>query len=78
MSDRKTFTFEYRGYTLTVVATNVDGEWHSHFHLKCRPDGRQYTLSGREGPYASAEEAFEKAKDWALQEIEQQVGTSLK
>ena len=73
MSDQETRTFEHRGCTLVVVATNVDGEWHSHFDLKCPSHGTHYTLRGREGPYPSPQEAFEKAKQWAFQEIEQQM-----
>lgn len=70
MSNRETLMFEHLGCIMIVVAINVDGQWHSHFYLKCPPDAKQYTISGREGPYASAEEAFEKAKQWARREIE--------
>jgi hypothetical protein len=73
MSDRRTFTFEHRGCTLTVVAGQKNGAWHTRFQMKCPIDGRQYALSGQEGPYDSVEEAFEKAKQWAFQEMESSV-----
>jgi hypothetical protein len=75
MKDRETLRFEHRGCTLIVVATNVDGEWHSHFDLKCPSGGTRYTLQGREGPYPSLEEAFEKAKQWACREIGERMAT---
>ena len=71
MSDREILSFEHLGYTMIAVATKIDGEWHSRFDLKRPQDAKQYKVSGREGPYASSEEAFEKAKQWARQEIEQ-------
>jgi hypothetical protein len=61
---------------MIVVVTNIDGQWHSRFDLKCPRDVKQYTLAGREGPYASAEEAFEKAKQWARGEIDELMETS--
>jgi hypothetical protein len=70
MSDRRTFTFEHRGCTLTVAAGQKNGAWHTRFHMKCPIEGRQYALSGREGPYASVEEAFEKARQWAFREMD--------
>jgi hypothetical protein len=69
MNDRKMLKFEHRGCAMLVIVTNMEGEWHSRFHLKCPRNAKQYTLAGREGPYASAEEAFEKAKQWARREI---------
>jgi hypothetical protein len=71
MSDRKTLKFEHRGCAMIVGVTKTDGEWHSHFDLKCPRSAKQYTLAGREGPYASADEAFEAAKQWARREIDE-------
>jgi hypothetical protein len=56
-----------------VVVTNLDGAWSSQFDLAFRLDANQPTLWGENGPYRSAEEAFEKAKEWAVREIEQQM-----
>lgn len=71
MSDRKMLKFEDRGCAIVVVATEADGKWYSQLDLKCPPNTKQYYVSGREGPFASAENAFEKAKEWARHEIEQ-------
>jgi hypothetical protein len=73
MSERKTFKFEHLGCTLIVLATNVDGEWRSHFDLAFPSDANNATLSGDGGPYSSAEEAFETTKDWARRVIEQRM-----
>jgi hypothetical protein len=73
MSDQKTFEFEHRSCTLIVVVTNLDGEWSSYFDLAFPSDANQPTLWGENGPYRSAEEAFEKAKEWAVREIEQRM-----
>jgi hypothetical protein len=71
MNDRKILRFDERGCAIVVVATEADGKWYSYFDLKCPPNTKQYYLSGRDGPFASAENAFEKAKEWARHEIEE-------
>jgi hypothetical protein len=73
MSNRKTFKFEHRSCTLIVVVTKLQGEWSSYFDLAFPLDANQPTLWGENGPYRSADEAFEKAKQWAVPEIEQRM-----
>jgi hypothetical protein len=73
MSQQQQFKFEHRGCTLIVVVTNLDGEWSSHFDLTFPSDANQPTLWGENGPYPTAQEAFDNAKQWAIREIEERV-----
>jgi hypothetical protein len=69
MNERETFKFEHRGCTLIATATKLDKLWRCHCTLTFPVEAHQPTAWVQEAPYASAEEAFEKAKQWALREI---------
>jgi hypothetical protein len=71
MRERKNLKFAHRGYTLRIGLTNMEAGWYAYFNLKSPSNTKEATLWGEEGPYASAEEAFEKAKRWALWKIKQ-------
>jgi hypothetical protein len=62
MRNRRAFKFEHRGCTLIAVVTHLDGKWHSHFNLAFPSDAKENMVRGDDGPFPSAEEAFEKAK----------------
>jgi hypothetical protein len=64
------FKFEHRGCTLVLVANHIDGEWWSHFDLSFPAEKHRPTVWRGDGPFSTPEEAFEKAKRWALNEIE--------
>jgi hypothetical protein len=72
MNERRNLKFAYRGCTLIVSAMNMEAGWYTHFHLKFPRNAKEATLWGDEGPYASADEALEKARSWALRKIKQQ------
>ncbi len=72
MNERKNLKFAHRGCTLIVGATNREAGWYSHFYLKFPRSAEQATLWSDAGPYASADEALEKARGWALRKINQQ------
>jgi hypothetical protein len=43
------------------------------FNLAFPSDAKKNMLRADDGPFPSAEQAFEKAKEWAIREIEQRV-----
>jgi hypothetical protein len=74
MNERETFKFEHRGCTLIAVATKLDKLWRCNYTLTFPAEANQSTRYVQEAPYPSAEEAFEKAKQWALREIVRRMG----
>jgi hypothetical protein len=69
MKKREMFNFEHRGCRLIATATKLDKLWRCHCSLTFPPEAHQPKAWVQEAPYPSAEEAFEKAKRWALREI---------
>ncbi len=69
MNERETSKFEHCGCTLIAVATKLDNLRRCNCTLTFPAEARQPTRYVQEAPYPSTEEAFEKAKQWALREI---------